>query len=175
MLESWVALFPSFFFPMVSRFPLIDMDFVNKQRALHATLLFKNSQSIPCILSLSKVYRAPGYYLGVFCPFCPHSPRSSCSFLSVLRHTWLISTPGPSHMLVCPGALPYLPFTSSVNPHQVSAQVSSPPRGLPWSPCLEYLCSPQFIVCLSHWNVNSRRAGTLFIVPYPKLRTMLGT
>lgn len=57
MLESWVALFPSFFFPMVSRFPLIDMDFVNKQRALHATLLFKNSQSIPCILSLSKVYR----------------------------------------------------------------------------------------------------------------------
>lgn len=90
-------------------------------------------------------------------------------------------TPGsflPQGLRTCwssPGAFPYLPFTSSVNPHQVSAQVSSPPRGLPWSPCLEYLCSPQFIVCLSHWNVNSRRAGTLFIVPYPKLRTMLGT
>lgn len=139
------------------------MDFVNKQRALHATLLFKNSQSIPCILSLSKVYRAPGYYSGVFCPFCPHSPRSSCSFLSVLRHTWLISTPGPSHMLVCPGALPYLPFTSSVNPHQVSAQVSSPPRGLPWSPCLEYLCSMGLChsaaVACSAWATGADGAG----------------
>lgn len=175
MLESLVALSPSFLFPMVSRFPLIGMDFVNKQRTFHATLLFKNFQSIPCILSLSKVYQAPGYYLGVFYPFCPHSPYSSCSILSVLRHAWLISTPGPLHMLLCLVALPCLPFTSFVNPCQVAAQVSSLPRGFPWSPCLEYLCAPQFIVCLSHWNVSSRRAGTLFIVPYPKLRTMLGT
>lgn len=39
MLESWVALFPSFFFPVASRFPLIDMDFVNKQRFMPLSCL----------------------------------------------------------------------------------------------------------------------------------------
>ena len=88
-----------------------------------------------------------------------HIPATLLFFL--FRHTWLISTSGPLHMLLSLLALPYIFFTSLVLPHHVSAPMSPPPRCLPWSPCLEHLYAPCSL-SLSPLECQLQGAGTLF-------------
>lgn len=101
------------------------------------------------------------------CSIHHHIPTALLCFL-FFKHAWLISASGPLYMLFCLVVHPYLLVVSLVNPRQVSAQMSPLPRGLPWSSCLEYVCVPQFMVCLPHQNVNSSRAGSLVHCSIPQ-------